>query len=86
MLGDSCGVLGHNVLAQLPTWQHAHGKSGGGAGPAGQPLQPAVHEGAHAARGLGSDVGCSWQTVLGGFLCVYSVVQWGGERAVAGEW
>lgn len=57
MLGDSCHILGHNVLGQLPRWQHAHGKSGGGAGPAGQPLQPAVREGAHAAHGLGRDVG-----------------------------
>lgn len=57
VLGDRCGIRGHNVLGQLPRWQHAHGKSGGGAGPAGQPLQPTVHEGAHAAHGLGSDAG-----------------------------
>lgn len=59
VLGDSGGALGHKVLGQLPRWQHAHGKSGGGAGPGGQPLQPTVHEGAHVAQGLGSVAGVS---------------------------
>lgn len=48
------------MLGQIPRWQHAHGKSGGGAWPAGQPLQPVVREGAHAAHGLGRDVGVLW--------------------------
>lgn len=45
------------MLGQLPRQQHKHGKSGGGARPAGRPLQPAAHEGAHDACGLGSDAG-----------------------------
>lgn len=87
--GDYSGAPGHNVLGQPPRERQAHKKSGGGAGPAGRPLQSPAPDGSSR---------CSWpgdscqgtpasvpgrSNLLSVFLCTYSVVQWGREKGVA---
>lgn len=55
--GDSSCARDTMCLASSPGGSTNMGSQGGGAGPAGRPLQTAVHEGAHDAHGLGSAAG-----------------------------